>query len=169
MPQRTPADFYARFYATSKLNTCWSYAHKIPWWPLHLNVLRIFLCFHPHRAMLWTNFKGTLQGRGKYFTKVSYFWRVVVLIDYKCLDLNEFSSTESFLARTKEKKWFWQGQNITITHLSVCYHLCPHLPSRKNQSVWPVSATEESWGGWIDHNPMRSTGASIWSQLIIAR
>ena len=169
MPQRTPVDFYARFYATSKLNTCWSYAHKIPWWPLSQNVLRIFLCFHPHSAMLWTNFKGTLQGRGKYFTKVSYFWRVVVLIDYKCLDLNEFSSTESFLARTKEKKVILTRSKYH-NHPSFCLLSSLSTPSsRKNQSVWPVSATEECWGGWIEHNLMRSTGASIWSQMIIAR
>ena len=118
MPQRTPADFYARFYATSKLNTCWSYAHKIPWWPFWQNVLRIFLGFHPHSAMLQTNFERETH------------------ISFKYTPQNIIST---------RSKWRWS--------MFLLFSSSTTPLSEKNQSVWwPVWATEESSGGWIEHN-----------------
>ena len=167
MPQRTPVDFYAKFYATSKLNTWWSYAHKIPWWPLSQNVLRIFLSFHPHSAMLWTNFEGIIYEKKNCTAKTSHFLRV--LIGRKCLDLNQFSSKGSFSARAKDEEAILPKSK---DHNHPSFYFLSSLstpPSRKNQSVWPVSATEECWGGWIEHNLMRSSCASIWSQQISGR
>ena len=146
MPQRTPADFYARFYATSKLNTCWSYAHKIPWWPFWQNVLRIFLGFHPHSAMLQTNFERE--------THISFEGIIqninIIFLDVIIANVWTWTDSESFSYRPKNiistrSKWRWS--------MFLLFSSSTTPLSEKNQSVWwPVWATEESSGGWIEHN-----------------
>ena len=69
---------------------------------------------------------------------------------------------EVFQRGPKTKKLFCQSQKMTIIHHTVCYHLCPHLPQERTSQCGQFQQQRN-----VEHTMLRSTCASILSQLMI--
>ena len=98
-------------------------------------------CFHPHR--------------GKYY-KFTFFRFSVVPAP-----VTQSYAAYYFAASTKRKNL----NNFLNVKSSKSLRLSATPLSKTQQQVWPVSATEESPGGWIEHNLMINP-CITWSQLI---